>query len=323
MRFFDDPMTTVMLTEKAINIRNLTAALGKEAADNYFEFTPQVKLLIDADDNVSSVSIWADNMSLGSNDGLNDDIVIEDGRARGIARMTEAGKFIDKTYTFEVSFDVNVLGKRRSSRKRTEGGLIADSYKGLPIPEGHEGMQSEGSPFRTRSNTTVVADLAAVVDFYRNELASGEWGQWKEQAGDAKVEGQTAELVFTGPTGGLMVHLKANGKETAITLVSRDALAAKAAGMLPSPGKARLFIANDSARESVITVSKREYKIAAGAGAKNPKTGFNWELAPGNYTIEIKKPGGQLQSEKLKIRPDETLGVIIDASGGFTVIELY
>ena len=93
--------------------------------------------------------------------------------------------------------------------------------------------------------------------------------------------------------------------------------------MLPSPGKSRLFIANDSPKESVITVSKRDYKIPAGAGVSDPKTGFNWEVAPGNYTLQIRDIRGRPQSETLKIERDKTMGVIIDSSGRFRVIELY
>ena len=200
---------------------------------------------------------------------------------------------------------------------------MADSYKGLPFPEGHEGIQSEGSRFRTQSSTTVVAELIAVVDFYRRELPSGEWGEWKEKADDAKVEQQTAELAFTGPTGSLIVQLKADGQQAAITLVSRDAQAAKAAGMLPAPGKARLIVGNASEKAAVITINKREYKIAAGAGAEDPETGLKWEVAPGNYTVGIKQPGEQVQSEKLKLGADETWGMIIDASGGHLAAQLY
>ena len=82
MKRFDEPATTVVLSEKPLNMAKLKAALGKKAADDYFEFTPQVQLIIDAEDNLSSVSIWADNVSISGNGSLDGDIVIEDGRAR-------------------------------------------------------------------------------------------------------------------------------------------------------------------------------------------------------------------------------------------------
>ncbi len=126
-KFFDELVTTVVFSEKPLNMANLNTALGKKAADDYFEFTPQVKLIIDAEDNLSSMSIWADNASISGNGNMEGDIVLEDGRARGTARMTEPGEFMDSEYSFEVSFDVDVLGKQVSTPEKPVGGLGADS----------------------------------------------------------------------------------------------------------------------------------------------------------------------------------------------------
>ena len=318
MKFFGDPMTTIVLSQRPFNMSKLKAALGKQAIDHYSEFTPHVKLLVDADDNVSSVSIWADNISVGGNQNLQSDIVIEDGRARGTARMTEPGRIFDDEYSFNLSFDVDVLRKSGSPVKRPAGILAADSFDGLPVPAGYDGIQSSGSPFRKESTTTITADLENVVAFYRFEMASGEWGQWKENASSAKVAAQSAELSFTGPSGSLIVKLSSARGPVAITTVVRDAQAAKAAGLLPTPGKARLFIGNESAQPVAFTINKSDYNIRAGAGARSPKTGFNWEVAPGNYTVQVKSG----QSEKLTISADETWGVIFGPSG-FVADRLY
>lgn len=323
MKHFDDPVTAIVLSEKPLNMDKLKAAVGKKSIDDYFEFTPQVKLIVDAEDNLNSIFIWADNVSVGGNDDLAGDVVIEDGRARGTAKLTKPGEFFDKKYTFELSFDVDVLGKPASLAKPSAaavGGLVADSYDGLPIPEGYQDLQKQGSKFRTQINAKVAAELNAVVDFYRRELPSGEW---KENTAAAKIEKDTATLAFTGPTGSLTVQLKAEDKQTAITLVSRDAKAAQAAGLLPAPGKARLLIANGSEKAAIITVNKRDYNVAAGAGAKDPKTGLNWDVAPGKYTVEIKLAGEEVQTEKLTIGADETWGVIIAPTGGYLAVQLY
>ncbi len=70
-------------------------------------------------------------------------------------------------------------------------------------------------------------------------------------------------------------------------------------------------------------INKQDYKVAAGAGAEDPKTGLNWEVAPGNYTVEMKPPGEPVQSEKLQLGPNETWGVIIGESGGYLAVQLY
>jgi hypothetical protein len=169
----------------------------------------------------------------------------------------------------------------------------------------------------------VAAELKAVVDFYRYEMTTGEWGQWKEVAGDAKVESKTARLGFSGPAGSLIVNLRSDGKEVAITLASRDAQAARAAGLSPAPGKARLIVGNASGKDAVITINNREYRIAAGAGEKDPKTGINWDVAPGVFKVEIKQAGDKPQSEELKIGPDEIWGVIIGPTGSFLATQVY
>lgn len=323
MKFFDEPMTTVVLSQKPLDMSKLKAALGKDAADDYFEFTPQIKLVIDADDNVSSLSIWADNISIGSNSDMESDVVIEDGRARGTATMSQPREFLDTEYRFDVSFDVNVLGEDTSRPKPPTGGLPADSYDGLPVPQGHDGFQAEGSRFRKQSQTTVTADLNDVVSFYRLQLNSGAWGKWNESAGDAKIETGHATLAFAGPDGELSVQLDGQGNQTAITLIVRDTQAAKRAGLFPAPGKARLIIANMLEKTGVIKINAREYKINAGAGAEDPKTGLNWEVAPGNYSFEVSPPGQPKESEKLSLKVGEIWGVIIDPSGGLMVNQVY
>src|SRR5262249_43072797 len=110
---------------------------------------------------------------------------------------------------------------------------------------------------------------------------------------------------------------------TAITLASRDAAAAKAAGLLPSAGRGRMVIGNAHEKAAIVTVSKRNYNVAAGAGADDPKTGLNWEVAPGKYTVEIKLSGEKVQTETLTISADETWGVMILPTGGSLVIQLY
>lgn len=325
MKQFDRPMTTVVLSDRPLNLAKLKAALGKKSADDYFEFIPQVKLVIDADDNISSMNLWADNASIsgsGSSD-VASDIVIEDGRARGTARMTKPGEFFDKKYRFEASFDVDVLGRPATAAPKSDGpgsGLVADSHDGLPFPEGGEGFQSQGSKFRKQTSKTVPAELKAVINFYQRELAAT---GWTENKAAAKLEKTSATLSFTGPAGGLTVQLKSAGNQTAIKLISRDGAAAKAAGVLPAPGKSRLIIGNTSENAAVVTVNKRDYNLAAGAGANDPKTGLNWEVAPGKYTVEIKLPGAAVQSETLTIGADEAWGLVILPAGGCLPVQLY
>ncbi len=319
---FDEPVTVIVLSEKPLKLAKIKAALGKKSLEDYFEFVPQVKLVVDAEDQVKSLFIWADNTSIGGNDRVTGDVVIEDGRARGTARLAMPGEFFDKQYTFVLSFDVDVLGKPTSTAEPPDspGGLVADSYDGFPIPEGYNGIQKEGSKFRSETTTTVTAEMNAVVDFYRRELAAAEW---KENAQDARIEKQSAKLSFEGPDGSLIVRLEASGNETAITLTTRNSAAAKAAGLLPSAGKGRMIIGNGHDKAATVTVNKRNYKVAAGAGADDPKTGVNWDVAPGKYSVSVQLPGENVQTEEVTIGADEIWGVMILPNGAPLVLQLY
>lgn len=320
---FDKPMTTIVLSERPLNLTKLKAALGKKSADDYFEFIPQVKFEIDAEDNVSSMHLWADNASLGGNSDLAGDVVIEGGRVRGTARTTKPGEFFDKKYSVETSFDVELLGAPAAASPMSiaaAGGLVADSHNGLPFPEGGDGFQSEGSNFRKQTSKKVTAELKSVVEFYRHELTTT---GWTENKAAAKFEKTTATLSFSGPSGGLTVQLKSEGDQTMIALISRDAPAAKAAGVLPAQGKGRLMIGNGAENAIAIIVNKQDYNIAAGAGAQDPKTGLNWDVAPGKYTIEIRRAGQVAQPEILTINADEAWGVMILPTGECLSLQVY
>lgn len=323
MKQFDERMKTIVLSEKPLSLSKLKAALGKKSADDYFEFIPQVKLLVNSEDIIHSMSIWADNTSISGNEKVVGDVVIEDGRARGTAKLAEPGDFFDKQYTFEVSFDTEVLGASVNTTPQASpppGGLIADSHDGLPFPEGGDGHQSEGSKFRKQISKSISADLQAVVDFYRRELASPDWTENKQAA---KIDKITASLVFTGPEGELIVMLKSEGDLVNIALVSRDAEGAKAVGVWPSPGKGRLLVGNASEKAAAVTINKSAYNVAAGAGAEDPKAGLNFEVAPGKYNVQIKLPDQTSHSESLIVGADETWGVVILPTGDCLPIQLY
>jgi len=110
---FDTVMTAVLLTERPINLPRLKASLGKPARndDDFIEFQRQIKLLFNSREELKSVFIWSDGLSINSSgaENLKASVVIEDGRARGTAKTTESGETFGKKYDFDVSFDASVL----------------------------------------------------------------------------------------------------------------------------------------------------------------------------------------------------------------------
>jgi len=112
-RQFDKVVTAVLLTERPINLAKLKASLGKPERndDGFFDFQPQIKLVIDAREQVSNISIWCDNVSISGSGGDNfkASVAVEDGRARGTANTTKSDEAFGKKYDFEVSFDASIL----------------------------------------------------------------------------------------------------------------------------------------------------------------------------------------------------------------------
>lgn len=110
VKVFDEKRTALFFSEKPINLKQLKASLKKDGTDDDMsEFQPHVRLQIDKSDEVKQMDLWADNSSVSSNANLSGDVVIEDGRVRGTAKLTKPGEVSSKTYTFEVSFDLEVL----------------------------------------------------------------------------------------------------------------------------------------------------------------------------------------------------------------------
>ena len=107
---FDEIVTKVLVSEKPINMAKLKASLAKDGTDDgIIELQPNVDLIIDDNDSLQRVSIWVDGASVSSNADLEGDITIADGRVRGTAKLSEPGTVSDKTYNFNVSFDLEVM----------------------------------------------------------------------------------------------------------------------------------------------------------------------------------------------------------------------
>ena len=107
---FDEIVTKVLVSEKPINMAKLKASLADDGTDNgIFELQPNINLVIDDNDSLERVSIWVDGASVSSNADLEDDITIANGRVRGTAKMSTPGTVSDKTYDFNVSFDLEVM----------------------------------------------------------------------------------------------------------------------------------------------------------------------------------------------------------------------
>lgn len=110
MKVFDEKRVAIFFTEKPVNLAKLKESLKKMGNDDgLFEVQPQVKVEIDKNDRLAMMHLWVNNVSLNSNADLVGDVIVEDGRARGTVKLGKPAEFFDKEYSFELTFDVDVI----------------------------------------------------------------------------------------------------------------------------------------------------------------------------------------------------------------------
>jgi hypothetical protein len=316
-QYASEDVTAIILTEKPVPPTKLKASLKKNPpSDDFASFQPQVKLVFDESDKLIYYFLYADGLSINRGgtpdpDEVSVQATIGDGYASGKVAMKKPGEFFSKNYQFEVTFYAKIENAGESPAADSDaapGELVAEEIDGLPIPDNNSNRSSQGSKYRKSIQTTVPAELKAVLEFYRRELGSR---GWKEDSKAAAVEPEQAKLSFTGDDGELSVQLERQGKSVAINLTVRYTARAKADGLLPKPNQARLILGNISEKDVVIQVNKKEHKVAAGAGAKDPKDGIIVDLPPGKCTVTVKVRGKPDDTQELNLEPATTWGVVV------------
>jgi hypothetical protein len=197
--------------------------------------------------------------------------------------------------------------------------LEAEDASGLPVPKrstlkapGEWKVKGGDTPFRRELDASVPAELAAVLAFYRRELAKR---RWKEAARGAVVQADRAVVAFTAPEGPAVLTLGRNKRETTIQLVLKNPAAAAKAGVLPAPGRAKVLLGNMGNAEVAITINARTIKIPAGAGAPQSPDGPKLELRPGKYTYVLKVAGRPSHTGRLVVAANDAWGLMVAPDG--------
>ena len=84
-----------------------------------FDFDSQAKLELDQKGEISVILVAHDNDSFPIIGGSNviSDVIIEDSRARGTVKLGEPKKFSGKSYSLDLTFDVEVLKLPTTNKK--------------------------------------------------------------------------------------------------------------------------------------------------------------------------------------------------------------
>jgi len=242
-------------------------------------------------------------------------IAIQDGRPESRTRMIVMGEGVAWAPS-----EWEKLEDAEEPKEVETGGLVADGDHELPVPKGCESVDTMGTPFRRTLDAKIRRPLDDVVAFYRRELPGG---GWTKVVGEQEAPGEKLTLKVDGTRGPLLVEIRRKRKDTLITLTTRDAEAARKAGVLPEPGKARLLLGNTHEANATITVDDKDHAVAAGTGAADPAAALSLSLPPGDHKVTIKIPGESDQTEVLTLGADETWAVMVLSTGGYLAERAY
>ena len=195
--------------------------------------------------------------------------------------------------------------------------LEASESTGLPMPRDTTFVLRDSAPFRAALNVRLAAPIDAVLAFYQRELAKRDW----QDNGGTLVERDRTVAFFTAPEGPAKLELERQNGETTVTLAVRHTADAKTSGLLAKAGQAKILLANTLDSQAAVTINKRTFKIAAGAGTKAPD-GPSLELAPGKYKYTIKGSGQPSKSGEITVAADDIWGLMV-GPGGMLALQMY
>lgn len=319
-----DYATEVVFSAQPIPYNKFQAMLQREDSPSFgdlYEFDFPDYLILQLGKYVNC-SFSADGVGIGGHrfEKADNKMEISDGRVAGTFKM-EPEEILSRQFSFTASIDAAVMtpSTQLSSGaadpvEKSNHPVLTDSP--VPMPEGVEDLSRTGSNFRKEYTAQVEKPLGEVVSFYQTALTDKGWQQVSTNATGESME-------FKNDSMELLISLSEKDGVTAIEVVARDYAAARKEGLLPEPGKGRLILANAHSIDVVYTIGKTNYPVKAGQGADNPKDALNYSLLSGTYKIIVKIPGQSPQTERIKLSPGSTWGIIALPTGGYMPMQMY
>jgi hypothetical protein len=187
---------------------------------------------------------------------------------------------------------------------------------GLPLPKPWVLMTAKNSPFITSVHVETPLGLAAALGLYRVELRKR---GWTENDG-AVVEPDRAVIAFTTTDGPALLRLIHQDDRTIAGLSLRKPGAVDKAGILPSPGQARLMLGNDTDEEAVIAINGQTITLAARARLRDSP---EIDLPPGKLNVTLTVASSGARNRELEVAADETWGLLVGPTGVPLPLQLY
>lgn len=199
--------------------------------------------------------------------------------------------------------------------------LTAEDKDGLPVPSGYTEYTGESGPFRRGLTVVSPAALPAVLKLYRAELAARGWA---ELPATVAPTDEKAALLFQNPEQGqLSLDLARNSSGgTDINLLIRDDAGARAAGVLPPSGKARIYFANPGSDTVTFTIAGQDVKVPVQPSDQTMAEAPHVDLAPGKYPFTLTQPGAAAANDEVQVGAGE-IWALVAGPGGALPLQMY
>jgi hypothetical protein len=229
---------------------------------------------------------------------------------------------VSKIQTAGVPMDANVVLAETQPQSPGAGILKAADKDGFPVPDNYTSYVGGKTAYMQSVDATTPADLKAVLAFYGRELKTR---HWSESPGTAVNAGAKSLLVFENKKKEhLALKLTQNAKGgTDIRIIVKSKTAAAKDGILPLPGKARIYLGNMADKPAVFKILQKKFVLKMQSTSdQSMKDAPFVEVKPGVIPYTLTVDGQKPVSDKFEVGPDETWGLIA-GPGGALPMQLY
>ncbi len=200
--------------------------------------------------------------------------------------------------------------------------LKATDKDGFPVPDNYTDYTGEKSAYMQSATATTPVPLKAVLAFYSRELRSRNWSE--SPGGAVNTEAKAILLFENKKKDQLALKLTRNVKGgTDIRIIVKSKTEAAKDGILPSPGKVRIYLGNMAEKQAVFIIHQKKVVLKMQSTSdQSMKDAPFVEVQPGMHPYTLTLAGEKLIGDKLEVGPNETWALIA-GPGGALPIQLY
>ncbi len=229
---------------------------------------------------------------------------------------------VSKVQTAGDPMDASAVLAGTQSQSSGGGTLKATDKDGFPVPDNYTDYAGEKSAYLRSITATSPSPLKTVFAFYDRELKSR---SWRQLPGGAGITDAKALLLFeNGKKERLALDLTRNGKgETDIRITVKSKEEAMKDGVLPSSGKARIYLGNMTEGQAEFIIGQKKYMLKKqSTNDGSMKNAPFVEVPPGVYSYTLTVAGQKPVKDKIKVGADEIWGLIAGPGGGLP-LQMY